>query len=126
MRDDTSTDPELLSLLIDSDIVAASLDYVILASTLPSTVLLINQKLDELQDEFLKKAKTNVKFICLTTDEWNEEKKIYVANLKANVTYKLIEEDIENDEKEVFIDNNVSSLDKIATNVFNSDKIEEV
>lgn len=126
MQDDTSTDPELLSLLIDSDIVAASLDYVILASALPSTVLLINQKLDELKDEFLKKAKTNVKFICLTTDEWNEEKKIYVANLKANVTYKLIEEDIENDEKEVFIDNNVSLLDKIATNVFNSDKIEEV
>ena len=46
MQDDTSTDPELLSLLIDSDIVAASLDYVILASALPSTVLLINQKLD--------------------------------------------------------------------------------
>ena len=127
MRDDTNTDPELLSLLIDSDIVAASLDHVILASALPSTVLLINQKLDELKDEFLKKAKINVKFICLTTDEWNKEKKIYVENLKANVTYKMVEEDTENDEKEVFIDNNnVSSLDKIATNVFNSDKIEEV
>ena len=127
MRDDTNTDPELLSLLIDSDIVAASLDHVILASALPSTVLLINQKLDELKDEFLKKAKINVKFICLTTDEWNEEKKIYVANLKANVTYKLIEEDTKNDEKEDFVDNNNElSLDQIATNVFNSDKIEEV
>ena len=36
----------------------------------------MKNKISQERKKYLKKAKTNVKFICLTTDEWNEEKKI--------------------------------------------------
>ena len=109
--------PELLSLVMDSDVVAASSDYLILTSKLDSNVNNINRNVGDLENSFHQ----NTKIVCLSNEEWTQEKKIYVANLKKGVQYQMIEEDVM-----VVKNNNNEEEDSLATNVFNRDKIEIV
>lgn len=109
--------PELLSLVMDSDVVAASSDYLILTSKLDSNVNNINRNVGDIENSFHQ----NTKIVCLSNEEWTQEKKIYVANLKKGVQYQMIEEDVM-----VVKNNNNEEEDSLATNVFNRDKIEIV
>lgn len=109
--------PELLSLVVDSDVVAASSKYMILTTKLESNVNNINRNVDDIEETF----KQQIKIVCLSNEEWAKEKKVYVSNLKNGVKYELIEEEPRPKKKEI-----ESEMDSIATNVFNRDKIEVV
>jgi len=113
--------PDIMSIVLDSNIVASSEDYCILTSKLASTVNLINKKLDELSLALKDIIKKEVKFIALTEEEWITEKQVYVTNIKKGVMYQL--QDEESLKKMM---PNVNEMDEIATNVFSRDKIEIV
>lgn len=112
--------PEILSIISDSNIVASSSDYCILTSKLSSTVNLVNSKLEDLSQEVEGSFSETMHFICLSEEEWLNEKQIYVNHLKNGEKYVIISEETIEDLKP----KDQSDLELVATNVFSRDKIE--
>ena len=110
----------LLAMLVDVSLVAASKDNLILTSNLSSTVLLINSKLSEIENILWEKYNVKLKIIVLSEDEWKNLKQEYIQNLKNGVKYKLIDES--SLEKKNSKEN--SQLEKLANELFDSNKIE--
>lgn len=122
LKENYDDKPEIMSLIMDTSIVASSDVYCILSAKLESTANLVNNQLDLLTEEVESFFDTNVHFICLTEKEWNDEKKIYVDNLKKGQRYELM------DEKKIdeLRPKAVNEIDEFATNIFSRDKIEIV
>jgi len=124
---DLSTSPipdDIINLLIDSEIVAASITNAIIVTNLESTALLINHRIDEISDYLCEFFGQELLFIALTEEEWKKEKNQYISNIKNGISYSFIEE--LNLEKNSNILENVSEIEKIAQDVFNHDKIEMI
>lgn len=107
------------SMLIDSEVVAASNEIYILTSKLESIVNLIN-----LNKSLIEEKLEKIKVIGLTSEEWIEEKKSYINNIKSGNVYKMIEEESENMENIQPNDIVNESLENIAEQLFSNDKIE--
>lgn len=115
--------PDIVALILDSSLVAASKDYCIISCKLLSTANLINSRLLELTDVLKEFFVHDVKFIALSEEEWLKEKQQYVTNLKSKYVYQLMkEQDLEVTKNK----NSVSEIENVATNIFNRDKIEIV
>jgi len=114
--------PDILSMVIDTDVVASSSKYVILTSKLDSNVNNINRRIFEIEDALEKKINTKLSLVCLSDDEWITVKKEYIANLKKGIKYNMMEDESRPVQKEKMS----NELESLATNVFNSDKIEIV
>lgn len=124
MWNDLSTSPipdEILNLLIDSEIVAASSTNVIIVNSLESTVLLMNRQIDEITDYLCEFFDQELSFIALTTEQWVQEKQNYIDNIKQGKKYELIEEVPILLDK---VEEDISDSEKIAQEVFDHDKIE--
>ena len=67
--------PELLSLVIDTDVVASSANYLILVSKLDSISNNINRNVFEIEKLISIPFKEEVHVVCLSDDEWQKEKK---------------------------------------------------
>ena len=118
-KNNLKDDRKMLSLIVDSTPVAASDSYIILSVPLFDTAELINFNLKELELVYNREKNTNYKFIALSENEWQEEKKRYVNNIKNNYKYILqAEEDI--------VEETVpsSQMEDIAMEIFSQDKIE--
>ncbi len=107
------------SMLIDSEVVAASNEIYILTSKLESIVNLIN-----LNKSLIEEKLEKIKVIGLTSEEWIEEKKSYINNIKSGYIYKMIEEETKNIEDLQPHDIVNESLENIAEQLFSNDKIE--
>ena len=81
---------------------------------------MINNKLNEIETNFNNKYKASYKFIALTENKWNEEKKEYIANLKNKYEYQYIEEP----KQENIEEKNIDNIEKIAYDIFDKEKIE--
>jgi DNA polymerase-3 subunit gamma/tau len=81
---------EMLSIIEDANIEVVSPTNILFSHKSPSTVVLFNEMLKNLEQEFLKITKIKANFLCLTVDEWNIEKKKYIEN--KNKKYEFIEE----------------------------------
>lgn len=114
-------DKELLNLLMDSDIVAASDKVGIITNKLEGTVNLINSKLSIIETKYNSELNENYHFIALTNNNWQKEKEMYINNLKNKVIYKYIEEKKEQDTEQP---KNVDTIEEIAFNIFDKEKIE--
>ncbi|MBQ9833688.1 MAG: DNA polymerase III subunit gamma/tau [Bacilli bacterium] len=112
-------DSQILSVLVDTNVVAASDLYVIITSGSKGTAELVNlniNKVDEVASEYFNKK---LKLVAITDEEWIVQKKGYIQNLKNKKTYSLIEEDdIQYTEEEN------DELADIASEIFSEDKIE--
>ena len=117
---DNLNDKSLLNLVVDCNVVAASDKIAILTNVIDGTSNLINNKLNEIETNFNNKYKASYKFIALTENKWNEEKKEYIANLKNKYEYQYIEEPKQDNIEEKNIDN----IEKIAYDIFDKEKIE--
>ena len=114
--------PTIKSLILDSNVVAASDNYCILTAKLDSTVHLLNKSLEALTEELHSYLNDTIYFVALNEKDWQFEKKEYVKNIKNGQKYTLIsEETLEDLKPKVY-----SEIEDIATNVFNHDKIELV
>lgn len=117
-------DKTLLSLIIDSNIVAASDQVAIITNLIEGTVNLINEHLDNLNKEYKKIFNEDYKFIAINEENWKQEKELYIENIKNKIVYQYIEEPIYNkeiDEEESSIEKNIED---IALDIFDKDKIE--
>ena len=117
---DNLNDKSLLNLVVDCNVVAASDKIAILTNVIDGTSNLINNKLNEIETNFNNKYKASYKFIALTENKWNEEKKEYIANLKNKYEYQYIEEA----KQENIEEKNIDNIEKIAYDIFDKEKIE--
>ena len=117
---DNLNDKSLLNLVVDCNVVAASDKIAILTNVIDGTSNLINNKLNEIETNFNNKYKASYKFIALTENKWNEEKKEYIANLKNKYEYQYIEEP----KQENIEEKNIDNIEKIAYDIFDKEKIE--
>lgn len=114
---EANANKKLLSYIMDTEIVAMSDAYGILMNGLESTVDLINENIESLENDFKLFYDKNCKFIALTDKMWDKTKQEYVNNLKNNVKYSIIDETLE----EMNVVENDSELEKLATEIFGND-----
>lgn len=118
-KSDTNVDKRILGLIVDSQLVASSLNNAIVTTKLASMATLINNQLEEIENSL------NLKFhiIALSVEEWTNEKNKYIQNIKNKYVYNYIDEETIADLKPKKARND---FEEITTNIFNSDKIEIV
>ena len=118
-KSDTNVDKRILGLIVDSQLVASSLNNAIVTTKLASMATLINNQLDEIENSL------NLEFhiIALSMEEWTTEKNKYIQNIKNKYVYNYIDEETIADLKPKKASND---FEEITTNIFNSDKIEIV
>ena len=118
-KSDTNVDKRILGLIVDSQLVASSLNHAIVTTKLASMATLINNQLDEIENSL------NLEFhiIALSMEEWTTEKNEYIQNIKNKYVYNYIDEETIADLKPKKSSND---FEEIPTNIFNSDKIEIV
>ena len=115
-------DTFLISMLVDSEVVAASDEIYLMTSSLESIVNLIN-----INHFMIEKKLDNIKIICLTEEEWNIEKNNYIQNIKNGINYIMLEELEESiNEQDGNTENKKisSSMEDIAEQLFSANKIE--
>lgn len=117
-------DTFLLSMLVDSNVVAASDSYYILSCTLDSVVNLIN-----INHNLIEKKLNSKKIVGLTEEEWNKEKNQYIINIRKGVKYSMIEEielidDVVESKKESEDEIRTTSMEEVAKTLFSTNKIE--
>ncbi len=118
-KSDTNVDKRILGLIVDSQLVASSLNNAIVTTKLASMATLINNQLDEIE----KSLNLEFHIIALSMEEWTTEKNEYIQNIKNKYVYNYIDEETIADLKPKKASND---FEEITTNIFNSDKIEIV
>ena len=87
-----SRDRNMVSLLADTSILAASDSYVLIQSKIDTTNNLINDSIFDLEKLFEEFSGNKVRFAALNTKLWKEETEKYRLNVKNKVKYNYIEE----------------------------------
>ena len=116
-------DKTLLSLLIDSNVVAASDKVAIITNFIEGTVNLINENLDEIISEYNKKYNKDYKFIAITDEKWNKEREIYIQNIRNKHQYEYLDEPTP-EKEEIEPKENSKKIEEVALDIFDKDKIE--
>lgn len=117
-------DKTLLSLIIDSNIVAASDKVAIITNLIEGTVKLINEQLDNISNKYKNMFNDEYKFIALTDEEWNKEKQIYIENMKSKKVYQYQEEPTIENTKSLPKEDDNKDIINVAFDIFDKDKIE--
>lgn len=114
---ESNANKELMSYILDTDIVAASDSYAILTNKQDSSVDLINSNILSLESDFKLFYDMDYKFVCLNNDEWKKNQEKYIFNIKNKIKYSIIEE-------EVFLNplenENTDELEKLAAEIFDN------
>lgn len=118
-------DRNLVSLLADSHILAASGKYSLLQSKNESTNDLINMEIDKIEKYYKSFSDIDMLFAAVTDDLWKKEVEKYRINLKNKIKYKYIDEkvlssDIETSDNDIDVD----EIEKVASEIFDSYEIE--
>ncbi len=106
---------DLISLILDSEVVAASDGYAIVKVNDDSQSLLFNKDVKKLEEYFNDINKTNYKLVSLTTEEWKIEKQKYIENINNKIVYEMQEEISSEEEK--------SDIENTILDIFENDKI---
>jgi len=121
-------DRNLISLLADTSILAASDRYVLVQSKIASTNELINNSISSLEKYYYDYSGNNYKFAAINEDLWSKETEKYRFNLKNKIQYSYIdeEEDSSNCSEE---DSNVTisgndDIESIAKDIFGTFEVE--
>ena len=113
---------DIISLLVDSKIVAASNSYAVISTGLESTAMLINNRIYEIGEYLSEFFDQELLFVALSEEEWQKEKLEYVNKIKSGFKYQIMEEPIV---KSQSLDSTKdTSMEKIAQELFDHDKIE--
>ena len=118
-------DRNLVSLLADSHILAASGKYSLLQSKNESTNDLINMEIDKIEKYYKSFSDIDMLFAAVNDDLWKKEVEKYRINLKKKIKYKYIDEkvlssDIETSDNDIDVD----EIEKVASEIFDSYEIE--
>lgn len=91
-------DRQLVSMLADTIILAASDKYVLIESAIDSTNDLINANIRNLEQKYSDFAGNNLLFCAISEKIWSKEVEKYRINLKNKIKYSYMEEDNATDE----------------------------
>jgi len=110
---------EMISLIIDSNVVVASDDYLLLIHKMESTANLINKKYVQLEILLSKFFESDYNVVAIASDAWIEEKKKYVEKIKNGVKYQMLDEVF-------FVKSDMAdeNIEELATQIFDDNCIE--
>ena len=119
-----SKDRNLISLLADVSVLAASDKYILIQSKTESTNNLINTSISQIEKVYEEFSGNKVKFASVEDSLWKKETERYLLNKKNKVKYEYIEEDTSNN-----IDNQQSvdkkdEIESVAEEIFGTFEIE--
>ncbi len=117
-------DRNIVSLLADTEVLAASDRYILIQSKISSTNSLINDSIDIVEKYYSEFAGNNVKLAALNEKLWKEETEKYRLNKKNKVEYKYIEEVDSFEEKEQQNVEKKDSIEDLATDIFGTFEVE--
>jgi DNA polymerase-3 subunit gamma/tau len=113
-------DRNLVSMLADTVVLAASDSYVLIQSSVDSTNELINNQIDLLESFYNNFSGNNYKFAAVNEKLWKEETEKYRENLKNKIEYSYIEETTTPVKKETKRKKKSDELEDIANDIFGS------
>ena len=116
-------DRNMISLLADTDVLAASESYVLLSSKIDSTNELINSDIAMIESKYRDYSGQSVKFAAISSEMWKKEVEKYRFNLKNKIKYTYMEEstEINNDVTSVKDEDNI---EKLAEDIFGTFEVE--
>lgn len=92
------TDRKLKSLILNSIVLAASEQIVLIKSDIDDQVDLINEQNETIAEKFNSIYNKTIKICCLDDKMWKEESKICMDKLKKGEKYEYIDENIDSDD----------------------------
>ena len=119
-------DRNLISLLADTAILAASDKYVLIQSKIVSTNELINNTIDVLEKYYSDYSGNNYRFAAINEDLWAKETEKYRFNLKNKIQYSYIDEEDSSSSSEENSTVSVSNddMEAVAKDIFGTFEVE--
>ena len=117
-------DRNIISLLADVSVLAASDRYILIQSKTKSTNNLINNSISQIEKYYEEFSGNNAKFASVEDDLWKKETEKYLLNKKNKVKYEYIEEETSNNiDKQQSVDKK-DELESVAEEIFGTFEIE--
>ena len=117
-------DRNLISLLADINVLAASDKYVLIQSTNEATNALINESITSLEKNYSDFAGLNYRFAAVNDELWKKEVEKYRNNVKNKIKYNYMEEDIEETLDNDVVVEKSSDIENLAKDIFESYEVE--
>ena len=117
-------DRNMVSLIADTSVLAASDKYILIQSKIDSTNDLINDSIINIEENYADFSGNKVKFAALNEKLWKEETEKYRMNVKNKVEYKYIEEKEEKEENSPKKEKKKESIEDVATDIFGTFEVE--
>lgn len=115
----------MVSLLADASILAASPSYVLIQSKIDSTNELINKKIDSLEECYCAFSGNSLKFAAIHSNLWQKETEKYRFNLKNKIKYSYMEEKVDEQPSTVVSSNESSEdIESVAKDIFGTFEVE--
>lgn len=89
---ETTEDKKIKGLLLDTEVVLASDEIIVIKADFQEKVENINANLDNLELNLQEVLQKDFKLIAISKEKWNSEMEIYKENIKNKVEYKYIDE----------------------------------
>ena len=113
-------DRNIVSLLADTSVLAASNSYILIQSSVASTNELINNQISVLEGYYNDFSGNNYKFAAISDELWKEETEKYRFNLKNKIKYIYMEDVSTSEKKETKVSKKSDELEDIANDIFGS------
>lgn len=107
-----SIEGKIKSILIDSNVVAASDEYVILTCISDHAADNANKLLNEIEKSIKDSLNKKYKLVFISEERWQKEKSDYILNIKSNKKYEYIEEEVTEESTEPII-NDIFDMSKV-------------
>ena len=117
-------DRNLISLLADVTVLAASNKYVLIQSNNEATNALINDSIFNLEKNYNDFAGVSYRFAAINDDLWKKEVEKYRNNVKNKIKYNYMEEDIEETLDNDVVVEKSSDIENLAKDIFESYEVE--
>lgn len=118
-------DRNLVSLLADTIVLAASDKYILIQSKVDTTNSLINDHINALEKFYEEYSSKNMKFAAVNNEIWKKEVKKYRLNRNNQIKYKYMDESEDSKEQENIQQTSTSSdIEDVAREIFDSFEVE--
>ena len=113
-------DRNIISLLADVSVKAASDKYIIISSSIDSTNKLINKDISSIEKYYNKFTNCNYRFVAVDEKKWKKEVEKYRFNLKNNIKYEYIDEGLDIELNDSTLNIKSDSLEDVGKEMFGS------
>ena len=119
-----SKDRNLVSLLADTSILAASPKYVLIQSKIDTTNDLLNSSILNIEKHYKEFSGICYKFAAINDDLWLKEVEKYRNNLKNKIKYSYVQEEEDVTHETSVTESTESDIEKIAGDIFGTFEVE--